>query len=90
MRAVYPDGVIEIDFVTRAMRNTTARALNPLVLDDPLGESVGSFINSVRLGADTLVRPEEARRALETALLIDEACLPSSHVGSAESYAALA
>lgn len=90
MRAVYPDGVIEIDFVTRAMRNTTARALNPLVLDDPLGELVGSFINSVRLGADTLVRPEEARRALETALLIDEACLPSSHVGSAESYAALA
>lgn len=90
MRAVYADGVIEIDFVTREVRNTTARALNPLVLDDPLGESVASFVNSVRLGADTLVRPEEARRALETALLIDEACMPWSHSGAAESYAALA
>jgi predicted dehydrogenase len=90
MRAVYADGVIEIDFVTRAVRNTTARALNPLVLDDPLGESVGSFVNSVRFGADTLVRPEEARRALETALLIDEACMPSSKNAAAKSYAALA
>lgn len=90
MRAVYADGVIEIDFVTRAVRNTTSRALNPLVLDDPLGESVGSFVNSVRFGADTLVRPEEARRALETALLIDEACMPSSKSAVAKSYAALA
>jgi predicted dehydrogenase len=90
MRAVYADGVIEIDFVTRAVRNTTARALQPLVVDDPLGESVASFVNSVLIGGDTLVRPEEARRALETALLIDEACRPSSKRGAAKSYAALA
>lgn len=77
MRAVYADGVIEIDFVTRQVKNTTTRALQPLVLDDPLGESVASFVNAVRLRADTLVRPEEARRALETALLIDEACQPA-------------
>ncbi len=77
MRAIYDDGTIEIDFLTRKIRNSTARALQPLVLDDPLGEAVASFVDSVRLGADTLVRPEEARRALETALLIDEACCPS-------------
>lgn len=74
MRAMYADGVIEIDFVRRTVRNTTSRLLNPLRLDDPLGESVEAFVNAVRLGAVTLVRPEEARRALETALLIDEAC----------------
>ena len=73
MRAAYPDGVIEIDFVARTVRNTTNRLLNPLKLDDPLGESVQSFVNAVRLGAATLVRPEEARTALETALLIDTA-----------------
>ncbi len=90
MRAIYADGVIEIDFVTRAVRNTTARTLHSLVLDDPLGESVRCFVDAVRLGADTLVRPGEARRALETALLIDEACLPSSCIGAATGYAAIA
>ncbi|HTT83163.1 MAG TPA: Gfo/Idh/MocA family oxidoreductase, partial [Rhizomicrobium sp.] len=40
MRAVYLDGVIEIDFIARTVRNTTRRHLNPLVLDDPLGESL--------------------------------------------------
>jgi predicted dehydrogenase len=74
MRATYPDGMIEIDFVTRSVRNTTCRPLHPLELNDPLGESVEAFVNAVRSGAATLVRPEEARRALETALLIEEAC----------------
>jgi predicted dehydrogenase len=90
MRAVYADGTIEIDFMTRAVRNTTSKALAPLVLDDPLGESVASFVNSVRLGADPLVRPEEARRALETALLIDEACRPAAATVTNKGYAALA
>jgi predicted dehydrogenase len=74
MRVVYPDGVIEIDFITRNVRNTTRRPLNPLELSDPLGESVEAFVNAVRLGAATLVRPEEARLALKTALLVEEAC----------------
>lgn len=90
MRAVYADGVIEIDFVTRAVRNSTARALQPLELSDPLGESVASFVNAVRLGAEPLVRPEEARRALETALLIDDACRPSQGRAGRGAYAALA
>jgi predicted dehydrogenase len=85
MRAIYEDGEIEIDFMTREIRNTTGRAIQPLSVDDPLGESVTAFVNAVRLGQNTLVRPQEARRALETALLIDDACRPSGEI-----YAALA
>lgn len=77
LRAVYDDGVIEIDFITRQVRNTTRRPLNQLQLDDPLGESIASFVSAARLGAASLVRPEEARRALETALLIEDAATPS-------------
>jgi predicted dehydrogenase len=82
MRAVYPDGVIEIDFITRTVKNTTKRPLNQLQLDDPLGESIASFVNAARLGAASLVRPEEARRALETALLIEEAAAPELDAAS--------
>jgi predicted dehydrogenase len=81
MKATYEDGTIEIDFMTREVKNSTRRALQPLAVSDPLGESVGAFVNAVKLGANTLVRPEEARRALETALLIDEACRPSGAPG---------
>jgi predicted dehydrogenase len=73
MRAVYHDGVVEIDFLTRKVRNTTRRSLAPLELGDPLGESVAAFVKAVRDGSPALVQPEEARRALQTALLIDEA-----------------
>jgi len=78
MRAVYSDGVIEIDFLTRQVTNTTARALNALELDDPLGVSIRAFVEAARMGSPALVRPEEARRALETALLIDEAAAPQA------------
>jgi predicted dehydrogenase len=76
MRAVYADGTIEIDFITRQVRNTTRRALGELDLGDPLGEAVSAFVNAARRNSPTLVRPEEARRALETALMIDEAAAP--------------
>lgn len=74
MRAIYSDGTIEIDLITRIVRNTTRRPLHPLELNDPLGESVEAFVDAVRSGAAALVRPEEARRALETALLIEGSC----------------
>jgi len=80
MRVVYPDGEIEIDFLTRKVTNTTQRPLQPLELHDPLGESVAAFVTAVRSGASTLVRPEEARRALETALLIEDALVPASQI----------
>ncbi|NIJ50491.1 Gfo/Idh/MocA family protein [Rhizomicrobium electricum] len=73
MKAVYADGIVEIDFLTRSVTNTTPRALNALDVGDPLGESVTSFVESVRTGTSPLVRPEEARNALATAILVDEA-----------------
>lgn len=90
MRAVYHDGVVEIDFLTRKMRNTTRRQLNALELGDPLGESVAAFVASVRSGAPALVRPQEARRALETALLIDEAAECVGDLARQMRYAAYA
>ena len=89
MRAEYKDGVIEIDFVSRKIHNTTPRALRALETGDPLGMSVASFVASVRDGATTLVRPEEARRALSTALLIDDAADRAS-AGALDAYAAVA
>jgi predicted dehydrogenase len=88
MRAVYRDGVIEIDFVSRKITNTTPRPLKALEQGDPLGMSVASFVASVRDGATTLVRPEEARRALHTALLIDDAA--DRDAAAPEAFAALA
>jgi len=88
MRAEYEDGVIEIDFVTRKIRNTTPRSLNPLELGDPLGESVHSFVRNVRDGITTLVKPEEARLALATALAIEDASDRASAV--ADPYTAIA
>jgi predicted dehydrogenase len=73
MRIIYSDGVIEFDFLTRAIRNTTNCALQPLDLADPLGTEIGSFVSEIQGGPVSLVRPEEARRALETALLIEAA-----------------
>jgi len=90
MRAVYHDGVVEIDFLTRKMRNTTRRKLNPLELGDPLGESVAAFVKAVQTGSPALVRPQEARRALETALLIDEAAEFSGSIDNRMRYAAYA
>jgi hypothetical protein len=90
MRAVYADGMVEIDFLTRKMRNTTRRRLNALELGDPLGESVAAFVKAVQTGSPALVRPEEARRALQTALLIDEAAEFSGDIARQMEYAAYA
>jgi predicted dehydrogenase len=73
MRVIYRDGVVEIDFLARKMKNTTPREIRPLDLSDPLAESVAAFVAAARAGASALVRPEEARRAVETALLIEDA-----------------
>src|SRR5262245_45022740 len=79
MRLVYSDGTIEIDFLARTLRNSTTRRIRPLALHDPLGESVAAFVAAVQAGRSALVRPEEARHALETALLIEDAAgLPAA------------
>ena len=84
MRVVYPDGEIEIDFLARTVVNTTGRKLQSLELRDPLGESVAAFVEAARLGVEALVRPEEAYRALETALLIEEAAVPFGKIHANE------
>ncbi|HEX3484203.1 MAG TPA: Gfo/Idh/MocA family oxidoreductase [Micropepsaceae bacterium] len=84
MRVVYADGEIEIDFLTRKVTNTSPRKLQKLDLGDPLWESVAAFVTAARAGASSLVRPEEACRALETALLIEDALVPTSDILAAE------
>ncbi len=81
IRIVYPDGEIFIDFLTREMTNTTPRTLNapgsatvggdmPCPSTDPLGHGVAQFIDAARMRREPAIRPQEARRALETALSI--------------------
>mgnify|MGYP003705109259 CR=1 FL=1 len=60
--------------------NTTDRTLHSLDLQDPLGESVSAFVTAARAEASTVARPEEARRALESALLIEEVALPTGEM----------
>jgi len=73
LTAIYADGVVEIDFLTREVKNTTPRALKALEIGDPLGESVASFVAAARDGSEPVVLPEQARQALETAVRIEEA-----------------
>ncbi len=79
MRIIYPSGEVEIDFITRAFRNTTPYPLNADFTDtpagrDPLGASVAAFVAAVRGEAP---RPaatgEEAVRALDVALAVEQA-----------------
>jgi predicted dehydrogenase len=72
-RAVYADGVVEIDFLTRAIVNTTPRPLAELEMGDPLGDAVAGFVAAVRDGNAPMVLAEQAAQALSTALLIEEA-----------------
>jgi predicted dehydrogenase len=90
MRAVYADGVIEIDFLTREIVNTTPRPLGALEMGDPLGESVAGFVAAALAGTDALVTPEQATQALETALLIEESAGVSMPVPVAEPRVAVA
>ena len=90
MRVTYPDGEIYIDFLTREMTNTTPRTLKPLgsvgekvdgmpcPSQDPLGHGVAQFVRAVREKRQAAIAPREARRALETALLILDAAKPAT------------
>jgi predicted dehydrogenase len=73
LRAIYADGIVEIDFLSRTVRNTTPHKLGALELGDPLGESVAGFVVAAQAGVDALVTPEQAAQALETALWVEEA-----------------
>jgi predicted dehydrogenase len=79
MRIVYPSGEVEIDFLTRAFRNTTPFALNGDFTEtpqgkDPLGANVAGFLAAVR---GEIARPPvtgiEAAHALDLALAVEQA-----------------
>jgi predicted dehydrogenase len=84
MRAVYPSGEVNIDFITRKFENTTRFALNPNFAEtrtgsDPLGANVAQFIDAVLgVAPRPVVNGEEALAVLELALDVDKASgLPS-------------
>jgi predicted dehydrogenase len=79
MRIVYPSGVVEIDFLTRAFSNSTPFALNGDFTEtpegkDPLGANVAGFLAAVR---GEIARPPvtgaEAASALDLALAVEMA-----------------
>ena len=78
MKVVYPSGEVEIDFMSRAFRNTTTWPLNPEFADtpaarDPLGASVEGFLQAVRgLAPRPVVNADEAIRALDLALAVEQ------------------
>ena len=90
LKAVYADGVVEIDFLTREVRNTTPRPLGMLEMGDPLSESVSGFVAAARGRAPVLVTAEQAAQAVSTALLIEEAAGVSQPLPVAERRVAVA
>lgn len=77
--AVYADGEVSIDFLTRTLVNTTPRPLRPLVVEgqephpdlaDSVGGGIRRFVAAVRGEGPPLVEPVEARAALDAALKI--------------------
>ncbi len=74
LRAVYADGVVEIDFLSREIINTTPRPLAALEMGDPLGR-VGRRLHRRRARRQRRPwsRPSRRAQALSTALLIEEA-----------------
>ena len=79
MRIVFPSGEVEVDFITRAFRNTTPFKLNADFTEtpagkDPLGASVAAFVAAVRgEAARPAVTGAEAARALDLALAVEMA-----------------
>jgi predicted dehydrogenase len=84
MRAVYPSGEVNIDFIKRSFDNTTTFPLNAAFAEtrigaDPLGANVAQFIDAVLgVAPRPAVTGAEALAVLELALDIDRAAgLPS-------------
>jgi predicted dehydrogenase len=79
MKVVYPSGEVSINFLTREFINTTPFALNADFTQtpagkDPLGASVGAFLDAVRgTSPRPLVTGEEAAKALDVALAVEQA-----------------
>jgi predicted dehydrogenase len=84
MRAVYPSGEVNVDFLARTFENTTRFPLNAAFAEtrigaDPLGANVAQFVDAVLgVAPRPAVTGAEALAVLELALDIDRAAgLPS-------------
>lgn len=79
MKLVYPSGELVIDFIARTFENSTSFPLDQHFAEtpagrDPLGASVREFIDAVRgVSPRPLVTAEEAARALDLALAVEQA-----------------
>ena len=80
MKAVYDDGVIEIDFLNRTISNGAGATLaandfaaGPAALSDPLGASIDAFVAAALDRRRAIVDGKAGRGALEWALMIEDA-----------------
>jgi predicted dehydrogenase len=84
MRIVYPSGEVSIDLLNRRFENNTPFRLNADfaeadIAKDPLGTSVFRFLDTVRGDREKpLCTGEDALKALELALSIDDEVAPES------------
>lgn len=78
MRAEFATGAVQIDFLTRTMRNASGLSLNENFADlapDPLGMSVDAFLSAAR-GLSSCAAPGEAgAAAVRLAAAIDQAAM---------------
>ncbi len=88
MTAIYDDGVINLDFLSREMQNSTQhriksdfRTPSHAALMDPLGFSVNAFVGSILGGRPAMVDGRAGRGALELAELITEARTKTNATG---------
>ncbi|MEE8274634.1 MAG: Gfo/Idh/MocA family oxidoreductase [Alphaproteobacteria bacterium] len=86
-RITQADGVIEVDFLNHACRHSRSGPIAPcspdsersgtdgngLAADDDLGQAIAAFLEAVRRGTPPVVTGGDGLRALETALLIEDA-----------------
>lgn len=83
-RIVYPDSVVEIDFLARTCTHSELGSIEPqlpvingvmngrrALINDNLAQELAAFIDTVREGGTPMVTGKDGRRALETALLIE-------------------
>ena len=78
LRVVYPSGIVEVDFLTRALvTNTTGFALDPGFADrvaDPLGRGVEEFLEAASEGKASAIPGESGAAAVALAEAVDRAC----------------
>lgn len=83
-RIVYPEAVVEIDFLARTCNHSELGVIEPrmpeangavngrrALINDNLAQELAAFIDTVREGGTPMVTGQDGRQALETALLIE-------------------